>query len=387
MDMRGMGSVYRQRNSRFWWMQYWVRGRRRRQSTGEEKFTAARDVLKQKLAGADLTVTELYGALVIDYEINGRKSARTLKSRWESHLKEFFGAMNAGGVAPRQVTQYIEGRLAAGAAAASVNRELAALKRMYKLALSDELVGRIPHIRHLKERNVRKGFVKDAEYEAISRETAGVGLWLRAMFEVGITYGWRKSELLSRRVRHADLLERTLRLEQGETKNGEPRLVEMTGKVFELLRQCCVGKAADDFLFTRERDRRGRRTRRGGRIVDFRMDWEAACQAAGVPGLRFHDLRRSAVTNMVRDGISEKEAMTVSGHTTRSVFDRYHIIDRAQIHVLAGKMEHGAQNRIREAGQRELLFELAGEESGAEPKKPPESDGHRTAIPVGAKAN
>lgn len=81
---------------------------------------------------------------------------------------------------------------------------------------------------------------------------------------VSYTYGWRKSELLSRRVRHADLLERSLHLDPGETKNGKARLVEMTGKVLELLTQCCAGKAADDFLFTRERDLLGRRIRTGG---------------------------------------------------------------------------------------------------------------------------
>lgn len=401
--MRGMGSVYRQRGSRFWWMQYWHEGTRRRQSTGKERFNAARDVLKQKLiaisaeqlsSGADLSVTNLYEALAGDYAINRRKSARTLKSHWEAHLKEFFGSMTAAEVTPRQVTRYIEARVTTRAAIASVNRELAALKRMFKLALESEELIRVPHIRRLKESNVRKGFVKDAEYQALARETAAAGLWLRAMFEVGYTYGWRKSELLTRRVRHADLIDRTLCLDPGETKNGEARLVEMTGKVFELLKQCSAGKAVDDFLFTRELDRRGRRSRTGGRIVDFREDWETVCKAAGVPGLHFHDLRRSAVTNMVRDGVSEKLAMEVSGHQTRSIFDRYHIVDRTALQAVTRKMEHGAQSRIREASQRELLFqneELEILELAGGPKKPAESErdeGHRTAIAAcGAKPN
>jgi len=402
---RGRGSIYRRRGSRFWWMQYWGLGggrrTRRRESTGKEKFNAARDVLTQKLitisgerlsSGAELTITNLYEALAIDYKMNERKSARTLKSRWETHLKDFFGAMTAAEVTVRQIAGYIELRVAAGAATASVNRELAALKRMFRLALQSERLMRVPYIPRLKERNVRKGFVKDAEYEALARETAAVGLWLRAMFEVGYTYGWRKSELLSRRMHHADLLERTLRLDPGETKNGEARLVEMTSKVFELLKECSAGKAADDFLFTRALDRRGHRVKTGGRIVDFRQDWEMVCKAAGVPELRFHDLRRSAVTNMVRDGVSEKLAMEVSGHQTRSIFDRYHILDRTQMRVATRKMEHGAQSRIREASQRELLFQDGGQpEPAGGQKKPAESEraiGHRTATPAcGAKPN
>src|ERR1700722_3193422 len=192
--MRGVGSVYRRRGTSFWWAQYWKEGTRHRQSTGKEKLNEARCVLERLTSSTDrCTVTELYDELQTDYKINGRKSAPTLKTRWENHLKGFFGAMTAAEVTPRQVTRYIEVRIAAGAATATVNRELAALKRMYKLALHSEVLARIPYIRTLKERNVRKGFVKDAEYQALARETAAVGLWLRAMFEVGYSYGWRKS--------------------------------------------------------------------------------------------------------------------------------------------------------------------------------------------------
>jgi integrase len=75
------------------------------------------------------------------------------------------------------------------------------------------------------------------------------------------------------------------------------------------------------------------------RVCSFEKTWKAACGAAGIPGTLFHDLRRTAVTNMIEAGLSEKEAMEISGHRTRAVFDRYHIVSERRMKLNAEKLE------------------------------------------------
>ena len=341
---RGLGSWYRRAGSLFWWISYSKLGRRIRESAGSTKEKHAIELLRARLGEpgripSRLTIADLYPALDLDYVINQKKSVRNVRSVWSEHLKGFFGAIAAADLDPDRVSKYIAGRQAAGAANATINRELAALGRMYKLAKQSGKLRDAPYIPHLEERNVRKGFVRDDSYEALARATGDVGLWLRAMFELGFTYGWRKSELLGLRVAAVDLRDRTIRLEAGETKNDEARQVDMTAKVFELLTAACAGKGPGDLVFTRER------CGRVSTIVDMRDAWRRATAAAGCPDLLFHDLRRTAVRNMRRLGISEKVAMTISGHKTRSVFERYNIVDRADVREAVGKLERGARER------------------------------------------
>ena len=208
-------------------------------------------------------------------------------------------------VSTEHFNKYVDDRQQAGASNATINRELAALKRMFTLGAqtTPQKVTRIPHP-HLAERNVRKGFVEDAQYTALAKACAEVGLWLRGLFECEYTYGWRVSELLGLRVNQVNVAGGTIRLHPGETKNDDARTVKMSAAVKLLLAALIAGKQPDDFVFTRDEEV----------VRDFRGAWEAVTTTAGAPDLLFHDLRRSAVRNMVRAGVPERVAMSISGH-------------------------------------------------------------------------
>jgi integrase len=324
--------------------------------------------------GQKKTFADLYGFIETDYINNQRKSIRNVKGAWKAHLREAFGSHPLADYDPTLIQNYVRSRLAAGAKNATVNRELAVIKRMANLGLQllkieDErmrgalmLWGRI---KGLRERNVRQGYLKDAEYDALARETAKAGVWLRGMFECACTYGWRKSELLGLRVSQIDLKERTISLNPGETKNDDARTVEMTEAVFQLISASIADKRPDERVFTRT----SRLTQRARPIADFRKAWARATQAAGVPDLLFHDLRRTGVRNMRRRGITDRVAMLITGHKTHSMLQRYSIVDREDLRDAVRKMEEWEKNRQRLAElekQEKLIFGPAE----AQPKKP-----------------
>src|SRR5262249_7888691 len=209
----------------------------------------------------------------------------------------------------------------AGVSNGTINRELAILIRMLRLAYENGKLFRLPVIRKLKEAAPRAGFFEREQYEAVRRRLRPD---LRVAVTIAYTFGWRmRSEVLRLERRHLDLEAGTLRLDAGMTKNDEGRMVYLTPGLVPLLgeqlERVRVVERKTGAIIRYLSPYMGGCQRIGQRRRDFRKAWIKACERAGSPGMLRHDFRRTAVRNMVNAGVSERVAMTVTGHKTRSV--------------------------------------------------------------------
>ena len=186
----------------------------------------------------------------------------------------------------------------------------------------------------------RSGFFEEAQYDAVRKKLPAD---LQVAAAIAYTYGWRtQSEILTRERRHVDLEAGTLRLDPGETKNGEGRT-----RVPHARADRAPGRPARPRGDPPEDARRDhpvpvpasrRRTHRGTRRRDYRKAWASACTAAGVAGRIRHDFRRTAVRNLERRAVARSVAMKLTGHKTESVYRRYAIVSDADLREAARKL-------------------------------------------------
>jgi integrase len=334
-----MGMLYRRGNT--WWAKYCANGRPIYRSTKTSKVTAARRLLKRWEGNPTaynpqedrIRVDDLLADLVNDYKVNGKRALGHVK-RYKQRLEKWFGGRRAVEITTADVRAYIAARQEAKLSNATINRHLSALKRAFNIAYKDGKLARKPYIPMLAEENVRTGFFSEADYLAL-REMLPPRL--RAPADFACTYGWRKGEVAGLTWDRVDLMAGTVRLDPEHSKNKRGRTIVLTAGLLETLK---ILRRQTSALEART----GQRIpwvfhhRNGTRIRDFRKAWDTACDKVGLAGRVFHDFRRTAIRNMTRAGIPERVAMTISGHKTRSIFDRYDIVSESDLRDAARKL-------------------------------------------------
>lgn len=293
---------------------------------------------RQTPDAARTRVAELWADLQRDYAINGRR-LEDLAKRW-LHLEPVFGRDLATDVTTPRLRRYVERRLAAGAARATVRNELAALRRAFTLGHEACRVVRVPAFPALQVDNTRRGFI---EGEAFERLLGELPAEQRVLATLAHWVGWRRGELLGLEWRQIDLETGEIRLDPGSTKNGDGRVAFLPPAALETLR---AWRRETDAL-ERERGVIVRHVvhRNGAPVRSHYAAWRSAGERAGVPGLMLHDLRRSAARNYVRSGVPEAVVMRVLGHRTRSMLDRYNIVSERDLREAAARVQAGGEER------------------------------------------
>ena len=345
-----MGQV-RQRG-KVWWIRYYRNGRRHEESSGSTKKQAAIDLLKIREGDVakgvpisakvgQLRFEQAAEDLLNDYQSNGRKSYDDVKRRIDLALEPWFRRRRLATVSTLDVRAYVAHRQKQEAANATINRELAALKRMYSLAIQDGSLLHRPYIPMLQEHNVRQGFFEREQFVAVRGYLVPQ---LRGLVTFAYCTGWRvNSEVLTLRWPQVDRRVGTVRLEPGTTKNSRGRLIkfhdleELKGAIegqwaiHEALRRHGI---ICPWVFPHTTPVR----KRGQRIKTYRRSWLSACKKAGIAGRIPHDFRRTAVRNLERAGVPRTVAMQITGHLTESVYRRYDIVSDADLTAAARQL-------------------------------------------------
>ena len=330
MPRTGTGRVYQRGD--VWWIDYSYRGQRHRESSGSTKKKDANALLKKRLGemgsgrfiGSDaerVRFTDLAEMIETDYRVNGRRSIKRLQISL-NHLREQFGDTRALDITTDRIRRYIAHRQEDGAANASIQKELAALKRAFNLAVQAGRLTRRPHIPSMNVQNTREGFFEPDELERLIAELPED---VQPVVLFAALTGWRKGEVLALKWSAVDFDAGEVRL--WKSKNDEPRVFPF--RVLPPLVELLESQRERTRAVEREEGRIVAHVfhRNGRPIKSMRRAWDGACKRAGLEGWLFHDLRRTAVRNLERAGVPRSVAMKLTGHKTESVYRRYAIAD------------------------------------------------------------
>jgi len=356
---KGTGGIFKHKGSRNYWIAYVSGGKRHFESSGSERKKDAQALLTSRLGDTQrglvvtpkvgrITVSQGLQAVLDNLRMNGRRMLPDARRRIDLRLLKFFKPdWRMSAIAASDIERYKAERLEAGAKPATVNRDLAVVRRAFRLALEQGELAAMPTIKLLRENNIRTGFFERDQFDAILKHLPDV---YHPPLRFAYITGWRfKSEVLSLTVAQVDLRAGFVTLEVGSTKSGEGRSFYVTEDLRELLQgQLDAIKALKKrdvvcpYVFHRED---------GAQIRDFKKSWATACKAAGYPDKLFHDFRRTAVRNLERAGVPRSTAMAMVGHKTEAIYRRYAIVDEAMHREAAAKLDVWAATE-RAAGQK-----------------------------------
>lgn len=337
--MRGDGRVFK-RETR-WYVDYYAPGpdgkaRKVREVAGDSEREATLFLRKKTREVAEdrsgqkryvpkdvrrTTVAMLLDNVEKDYALRNLKSKRSLAHHTRA-VREAMGSRPVMSVGAQDIAAFVDQRKRDGMADATIDRELEFLRRAYSLAREAGTLDYVPRVPTLtkKNSNARQGFITREVFEAILAEIPDEDF--RDALEWFWHTGMRPGEFCSLTWDSVDWPSKTLRLGAKDAKIGEGRVLPLAGPLGEVMERRRKRRTPATPLVFHSRART-MAARSGGFQYRLWKFWREACSAIGQPKLIPYDLRRVAVSNLIRAGVPYKIAMTISGHKTMDTFQRY----------------------------------------------------------------
>ena len=328
--MKGDGRVYQR--GQIWWVAYYQDGMERRESTGSGERKVAVRLLRRRVgeiaAGAShclpsfapprrkaLTVGDLLDLIESDFRLNSRKSK---SNAWcLKRLRRRFARYTVSSCTALAINHYMTEMQRQDRKPETINREIAVLRSAFRLGHRLELVERVPSIKLLPQLAVRNEFFTPEEIQAL---LPCMPEHLRDVVLFAFLGGWRRGEITGLLWSNVNRSAGVIRLDPEQNKARTVRVLALEGELAELIERRwqarMVGTTPAKHVFHR----------RGRPLGDFRETWLRACERTGLGHRMFHSLRRSAARNMTLCGFPEKVIMSIMGHKTRVMFDRYNIV-------------------------------------------------------------
>src|SRR3954452_16098084 len=257
---KGQGNLFKDPRSPYWQLSYWNGWRQVRESARTEDRVEALAILRERLssvrvfagagsAGERIKINGLFNLLLEDYRRHDRTDLYQAELRIAKHLRPSFGDLKAAKLSSHHIRSYMDGRKAARASNATINRELSLVRRAFNLGTYEDppLVLRAPRIPKLAETNVRQGFLEPEQYRSILE---GLPEHIKPVFVVAYHLGMRKGELLKLRRDWVDLDEGLIYVEGRVTKNRKPKTAPIYGDMREWLEKLLAKPGK--YLFTWE---------------------------------------------------------------------------------------------------------------------------------------
>lgn len=209
---------------------------------------------------------------------------------------------------PSDFAAFRDQRLGEGASSATVRLELAVISHLYTIAAKEwhmeGVINPIKNLRMPKGSKARDRRPTSAELARILDKAAEIHPEMPVIIELAADTAMRRSELVS--LRRDQVRGKVAFLE--DTKNGDRRAVPLSSRAVELLKG--LPKRLDGRYFSLSPQS----------VSNY---FPRACRAAGVSGLRYHDLRHEATSRLFERGFSIMEVAAITGHKTLSMLQRY----------------------------------------------------------------